>query len=124
MSAIDKIHTEWPPMLIFRRGVALPLALAPITPPMKLVVRYHKSLKKIKVLPDTHVFFNSFDRQLCEVLAEDLTVELEERELDLKARAGLRRAKCLEKKQAKAEKRAKRGRDSAEKRKGKRWSIH
>ncbi|XP_022803055.1 probable ATP-dependent RNA helicase DDX60 [Stylophora pistillata] len=61
----------------------------------------------------------SFDRQLCEVLAEDLTVELEERELDLKARAGLRRAKCLEKKQAKAEKRAKRGRDSAEKRKGK-----
>ncbi|PFX17719.1 putative ATP-dependent RNA helicase DDX60 [Stylophora pistillata] len=61
----------------------------------------------------------SFDRQLCEVLAGDLTLQLEKREMDLKARAGLKSAKGLEKKQAKAEKRAKRRRDKAEKRKGK-----
>ncbi|XP_022789735.1 probable ATP-dependent RNA helicase DDX60 [Stylophora pistillata] len=61
----------------------------------------------------------SFDRQLCEVLAEDLTVQLEQREIDLKARLGMRNAKFLERKQVKAEKIAKRNRDKAEKRKGK-----
>lgn len=67
--------------------------------------------------------YNSFDRVLCEILSQCITLEFENREAVLRAKRGPRNLKLTEKRQAKAEKKLKKTRDETEKEKAKRYIL-
>lgn len=63
---------------------------------------------------------NSFNRSMCENLAEVVTEEFEEREKVIRSQDGPKTLKLAEKRQVKAEKKLKKARDETEQEKGKR----